>query len=610
MSKLRNKDLDRTLHKIYENSDGRIPDLRKIEVAREHRIRKVLVALVIFFAAVAATSWAGFFIFGRQYLGEGVGVEIEALNEITAGEEIDLVIKYKNRERGALASANVSVTLPSEFQIISTNPETAKAGRWDIGTVGASRVGEIKIRGKFLNKVGASELVEAILRYRPANFNAEFERVAKKTVIISNFFLDGTLTGPDKILVGEEAAYELKIRNTSNDAQKNISLKFLLPSSFAISKSPPELADDKFIKIDSLASNEEKTFEFAGSFSAGEARQENLKIALGFIGDDGKFWAGRELSFTSEVLASDLDLKVLLNGEEKDAFINFGSTLNLKINYKNKGKNILRDLEISLILTGRPEEGGLSPINFSKLENPKSGKRDLSRITWTKKQIKDLASLDPDQGGEISLNVGLVDKPFTTTSRDYQIEISTQAKIGAIADIEKELVISSKPQKVYILSDAALSVEGRYYTFEGVTLGSGPLPPRVGQTTNYRIFWKLSNTLHEIQDISIGATLPEGVTFTGRSYVGAGDLRFDLATREIKWTLNRMPLSVAHLETSFEVSITPTELDRGKILTLLNPTTLTARDKFNEGIITLTSGESVIIAIVNDEFGKGKGVVQ
>lgn len=610
MSKLKKRPINDELHRIYQDEDGKMPDLRTIIVAKEHRIRRVLVALVIFFAALAATSWAGFFIFGHQYLGEGVGVEIEALNEVTAGEEIDLVIKYKNRERGALASANVSVILPPEFQIISTDPETAKAGRWDIGTVGASRVGEIKIRGKFLNKVGANELIEAILRYRPANFNAEFERVVKKTVTISSFSLDGTLVGPDKILVGEEAAYELKVRNISNNAQKNIRLKFLLPSSFVISKSPPELADDKTIKIDSLVSNEEKTFEFFGSFSAGEARQENLKIESGFIGDDGKFWVGRELSFTSEVLASDLDLKVLVNDEEKDAFLNFGSTLNLKINYKNKGKNILRNLEISLILSGEPSEGGLTPINFSRLQDPHNGKRDGVRITWTKKQIKELAGLDPDEGGEINLSVGLVDKPFTTTTRDYQIEIGAQTKIGAIADIEKELLISSKPQKVYILSDVGLDVEGRYYTFEGVTLGSGPLPPKFGQTTNYRIFWKLSNTLHEVTDISVSAILPEGVIFTGRSFVGAGDLRYDSPTHEIKWTLNRMPLSVAHLETSFEVSITPTETDRGKILTLLNPTTFTARDKFNEGIITLTSGEPVTTAIASDEFGRGKGTVQ
>lgn len=610
MFKLRNKDLDRTLHKIYENPDGRIPDLRKIEVAREHRIRKVLVVLVIFFAALAATSWAGFFIFGRQYLGEGVGVEIEAPNEVVAGEEIDLVIKYKNRERGALASASLAVTLPPEFKIISTEPETAKVGRWDIGAVGTGRVGEIKIRGKFLNKVGENKLVEAVLMYRPANFNAEFERVAKKTMTISNFSLNGTLVGPDKILVGEEAIYELKIRNNSNETQKNVSLKFLLPTSFVISKSPGELADDKTIKIESLPINEEKTFEFVGSFSAGEARPENLKIELGLIGDDGKFWAGRELSFISEVLASDLDLTILINDKEEGAFLNFGDTLNLKVSYKNKGKNILRDLEISLMLAGQPEEGGLTPINFSHLVNPQNGKRDGPRLTWTKKQIKDLASLGPDQGGEISLNVGLVDKPFTSTTRDYQADISAQVKIGAIADIEKELVISSKPQKIYILSDAALDVEGRYYTFEGITLGSGPLPPKVGQTTNYRIFWKLSNTLHEIQDINVSAILPEGVIFTGRSQVGAGDLRYDSTTRQVSWTLNRMPLSVAHLETSFEVSITPIDQDRGKVLTLLNPTTFTARDKFNEGIITLTSGESVSTVITDDEFGRGKGVIQ
>jgi len=610
MAKTRKKEIDSELHKIYQNEDGEMPDLRKIQKAREHRLRKILVALVIFFASVAITSWAGFFIFGRQFLGEGVGLEIMAPDEATSGEEIDLVIKYRNRERTTLSAASISVTLPSEFQVISTKPGTAKSGKWDLGALGAASSGEIKIHGKFLSKVGTNELLEALLIYRPANFNAEFERVAKKMIIISNFFLDGTLTGPDKILVGESATYELKVRNTSSETQSNIVLKLLLPASFVISEPPEELTNEKTIKLAALLPNEEKVLKLAGSFSAGETRLENLKVELGFESPLGKFWVGRELVFSSEVVASDLDLKVFLNGEENDAFLNFGDTLSIKVEYKNKGKSILRDVEISLILAGLPEEGGLSPVDFTRITSPIIGKRDGPSITWTKKQIKELASLDPEESGEINLNIGLVDKPFTTTSRDYQVEIVAQAKIGAVSDIEKELVILSKLRRALLLSDVALGAEGRYYTFEGVTLGSGPLPPKSGQTTNYRIFWKLSNTLHEIQDINVSAILPAGVLFTGRTNVGAGDLRYDQVARQVSWTLNRLPLSVAHLESSFEVSIIPTETDRGKIIALLNPITFTARDKFNEGIITLTSAEPITTSLAGDEFGKGKGVVQ
>lgn len=609
MSKTKKKDIDRELREIYADESGKVPYLRRFEKARESKIRKALVALVIFFAALAATSWAGFFVFGRQFRGEAVTLDILGPDEVTSGDEIEIKLRYRNRDRNPLSRAALNVTIPKEFKVTDLSPPTAEGGKWELGTVGAGASDEIKIKGKVFSRVGSALTIQALLVYRPANFNAEFEKVAAKSIQVSDFIINGSILGPDKILAGEPAIYKIRIFNDKEAAQANVAARFVFPNSFILSSGPKDLTLDRTLTIKMLGAGEDKEYEIAGAFSSGVTETQEIKVELGFFDDEKKLRVGRELTFGSEVLASDLDLAVSVNDKTDSAFANFGDTLNLSIHYKNKGAEDLKNVELSLNLAGLPAEGGQTPVNFSTLD-ASGGKREGNKITWTKKQIAALANLRPESEGEILTRVLLVSKPFTTTSRDYKTDINAEAKIGTIGDVRAERVVQSKIVTVKILSDAGLAAEGRYYTTDGIVLGTGPLPPRVGETTSYRVFWKISNTLHEIENLEVSAALARGVAFSGRTNIGAGDLRYDSASRKVSWTLNRMPLSVAHLESNFEVSITPGESDRGKILELTGPTTLTARDKFNEGIITLTDPEPITTAMPNDEFGKGKGKVQ
>jgi len=57
-------------------------------------------------------------------------------------------------------------------------------------------------------------------------------------------------------------------------------------------------------------------------------------------------------------------------------------------------------------------------------------------------------------------------------------------------------------------SEANFVSEVRYFTPEGAPLGTGPLPPKVDKRTVYRVFWKLDNSLHQLDEIKVEAILP------------------------------------------------------------------------------------------------------
>jgi len=140
-------------------------------------------------------------------------------------------------------------------------------------------------------------------------------------------------------------------------------------------------------------------------------------------------------------------------------------------------------------------------------------------------------------------------------------------------------------------------------------VGSGSLPPKVGETTVYRIFWNITNSLHEITDLKLSTILPENIRWSNKYEINAGELKFDEVTREVKWTLNRMPLDVNALGVNFEITITPTAAEKGKLLTLLLGTNLTATDKSTGAVITKT-GEALTSNLDGDPGAEGKGIVR
>lgn len=133
----------------------------------------------------------------------------------------------------------------------------------------------------------------------------------------------------------------------------------------------------------------------------------------------------------------------------------------------------------------------------------------------------------------------------------------------------KDVAVSETGQALQFVAEA------RYESDAGIQFGYGPLPPRVGKTTSYRIFWALRAGSEMLRAVQIRATLPDRVTWGGHETISHGtDL--SLNGKEIIWNVGDIGTDDGSLLGSFEVRITPQEQDQGKTLTLLSSSTLSA----------------------------------
>jgi hypothetical protein len=161
------------------------------------------------------------------------------------------------------------------------------------------------------------------------------------------------------------------------------------------------------------------------------------------------------------------------------------------------------------------------------------------------------------------------------------------------------------PSTVKVTSKIVFEFLAKYYTAEGDQLGFGPLPPQVNQTTSYWLFWKIRSGSNDLKNIIINGTLPDNVSFNGKTSVTSGQgLEFNPLTRVISWKideLTRQDLAQA----GFEVEITPLPSQVNTSPILLNKIIIEALDSYTDQKIQKSSGD--LTTALND-LGKNENL--
>ena len=605
----RAEELGKDLKSIYADHEGKLPDFTRLDGKPGSRLKSAILGTLAALAILGAVTWGGLLFFSRTsgFTGESVDLSVETAEAFSAGAERDVIIRYRNRERIPLARAEIEFRAPEGFEIVGSEPASAEEGSWSVGSVAPGAEGEVKIRGYVRKELDSALTFEAKLNYRPADFNADFQKVASHTVVVSESELALTGSGPKEMTPGDEIAFVYEYENRSDAALENMRFVIDPLEGFIFASADPKPDEDAALRW-SIAKIEPKataTVTVKGTFSAASRGPKALQARMGFADDTGVVTIAKAEAKT-DVLKSNLDLALIVNGSDKPPTVSFGDQLFFTVRYENAGDVALKDVALNADLPSEPKD---AVLDWPSLKDDLAGVRKDSTITWTKKEIPALASLAPGDKGELNFSVQIVRKPLADGGgSDYVVHASAGARIAKAGNVSGARQVDAVPMDIRLLSDASFTAYGRYYS-DGVPIGSGPLPPKVGEKTVYRVFWIIRNSLHELTNLSATTLLPQGVKWTGvQREVGAGSLDFDETGRKATWRLNRMPTSVPEIVVSFEVELTPEAEDIGEILDLTGDNRFEAFDKSVEAVILKT--QPVIgTDLIGDEDASGKGVV-
>ncbi len=600
------------IEEIYTGTSGATPTepLQRIEHTAGPRFPKRLLVAFAVLLVLVGVSVAGFLAFNRphRFNERSVQVSIDVPTEVASAGESSFTLTVQNDENVAVRSAELTFTGPDGWTFQSSDPRPADQNGtlWQLGTIPPHAKRSVRVVGTLVGDVGSAETFNALVTYRPVNFNYDFTARASGTVRIGTSTVSLELQGPTQASPNAPVTYVLTYTNTSEQTIRDLHLIVTYPQGWTARRSDPKPSTgSNEWRIDELASGAAGTITIEGAFGGTVGNSVELTVAAD-LGEGPTPTRQVETSIVVLLVAAALDVHLTVNDVETAYVAKPGEKLTYVVRYENAS-----DLEVNdVVFTVRFSGGAFEAKRFSD----DVGVAVVNgAVTWTSQRIPTLAAVKPKATGTVRFSLVVPDVPDATSDAGGPTISSQLVVTTASANAGKPDERTLDPLVVKVASNPSLNVDPRYYDDDGAELGSGPIPPVVGQTTTYRVTWYLGNTTNELTGVSVVAEVPGTVFWTGRnSITSAGDLSFDPSTRKVTWTLNRLPPGVGKdaptLTASFDLSITPTSAEAGTIVTLLGASTLSAVDHFTSTPMTLQRDRATT-DLPNDPRAAGKGVV-
>ncbi len=608
------------LMNIYSNQDGSLPDISHLDVRRKSRLKIYLWSFAGIAVLLSAIAWLGFLLLNpnASFSNGSIKLTVASQEKIASGDDIVYVIKYENIEKVALDDVEVIARYPDGFEFGSSTPAPNNAFNtsWTVGTLSRGQAGQIEVHGRMIGEVGALKILSVTASYRPENFSSSFKDSKNFTSQITSSILELTVDGPAQILPEKKVDYKISYKNNSTNQLKNIKILVTYDDNFVFQQaipapySRPEDArklNNQWL-VETLDQNQEGEINITGGYLPGtDITQATMKVELGFYDQQtDSFQLQQDKTVTADLIQPKLDLKLIINGSATDQPISFDQLLTYSLVYKNLGQADLTDVTITARLIG-------PVVDFGSLDDKNNGhvsNNDL--ITWTKNEIPGLALIRPLDQGTINFTIRTKPSSSINPNKDnLQLTSIAQAGITKIGETELSgLTVDSNEIKNNINTDLQFNVSARYFDNDNIAVGTGPLPPVVGQTTSFRIYWSLINSLNAVNNISVTTVLPTGVSWQNKFLVSLGQISYSAKDNKVTWIIGKLPANKSNVDTTawFDVAVTPTSQQEKKLLVLTDQSELSATDAVTNSAIYKT-GKATTSNLEDDPIGTGRGLV-
>ncbi len=602
----REEAIEESLNEIYQDAKDNL-EVNRLKIERSRGWLFWLVFLPLFLAILAGGGYAAyhFWYLNRAFSPNDIEFFVDGPEEVLAGEEFFYVLHYQNNSQVKLKKLDIKLKYPDNFVVLDVSPSGRglESGSWEFNDVPPNFKGSIRIKGKIIGPKGEVSILLGSLLYEPANITSSFQKETSFVTKIKGIGLEFDYDYISPVMAGEKNEIIVMYNADSEN--------FI--NTFRLRVEPPDLME--FIKT---TPTEDKPYEIVrpGVFRIKEVSAEvnSIEVPYKFIkkteqpvlvelnfeqaDEYGRWHNFLTHTISLEAIQSDLGLALIVNGSRRDQGINFGQILNYSLVYANRGEADLKDVTIMAVLEG-------DFLDWDKLEDKNHGQIKDNTIVWTKNEIKALAVLEPGEEGTIDFSLPVKKPEILTPNKNYQIRSYAQYSVGGTEpneDNRSNVIVNT------VNSDLELREEVRYFDKDDIPVGTGPVPLEVGKETSLKVYWTITNTLHELTDVKVSVELPTGVEWNNKENASAGSIYYDDQKREVVWEVGRLPVSWEQVEAEFSIKVVPQPQDLNKILVLMPGSTVMATDKETKEVITKNTTAKTS-RLEDDPIAQNSGIV-
>jgi len=534
---------------------------------RKRFFNTLIIILFFVFAAVIFSNWRK-----NIYSKEVLKLEILGPTEVTLAQEVEYIVKYKNNGNFRLENPEL-IFIPPENSIKDEKIfERQILSKEQLGeAIYPGEEKSIPIKMRLLGKEGEGKIIEASLSYQPKNLKARYESSTSFTTIIKSVPLTFEFDLPSKIESSKDSLFRINYFSNLDYLLTDLRIQIDYPFGFEFIESRPKSLEKVEWQIPILNKSEGGRIEVTGRILGEIGEAKIFKAKLGII-KDGNFVLLKEITGGVEIVKLSLYLRQEINGNPQCVALP-GDWLHYEVVFKNIGEDDLNNLFMVNQLEGEA-------FDFETIKSDLgSAQPGDNSVVFDWKRVPKLQYLAPMEEDKVDFWIKLKDDLGNVKNPTLRNKIF-------IGQVKEEFItkISSKLEMVQ-----------KGYFQDEVFGNSGPLPPKVGETTTYTIIWQVKNYYSDVKNGKIKAVLPEGVELTGKIFPEeeSSKFAFDSQSREIVWSIGDLERGVGIFKPgktlAFQISLTPLEPQRGKSPEIISQAKIEGLDSWTEKEIEATT---------------------
>jgi Domain of unknown function DUF11 len=563
---------------------------------KPRRYRKFVLVGTVIVALLSGALAGAFWYFGQNNIsGENINLNISGPSTIGGSEMMSLQIGITNQNTVAVDSAVLVIKYPSGSRSVGEPIKNLYEERINVGSLTPGEAKNMPIQVGIYGKENESKQIDATLEYRITGSDGTFYKVAEplRFQIISSP-ITMQVSSVRKVSAGQEVDVTLTVKSNSSKTQKDVIISASYPNGFTYKTSDPnpiynqntweieELQPEQSVQIKVHGTITGLTDESFGiNFSAGVSETDNQFIVGSLLAE-----ARTEFVIESPFLSVDINIAGDADGS---AILEQGKNAPVSITIKNTLDESVYDMVVEVVPSG-------NSLNQNSVESGQ-GFWDSNKgvIRWEISNNQDFVQVMP--GTSRNLNFSILANKNRSASA-FDITVNVYARRVAESSAQEKLVGTIK-------ADAKYSSEANLTGY--VNLMSGPLPPRVGQTTTYLVALVAEAGTNDMTNTIVKTSLPTNVNWLN-DYSGSGTVEYNPVSKDLRWNAGDIDAK-SKKELIFAVSILPSVSQLGITPFLTNIISLQAIDRFTSTPLTANQG-SISTELARDTgYEEGNGAV-
>ena len=557
-----------------------------------------IILLILIVGLVVFVYWYGQNAFDRTW----VKFAITGPERVVSGENLIYILKYKNDTKVVLNDAQLTFFWPE-----NSLPESGElAQKISLNDLAPGQEKEIEFKGKLIGLKGVQREVKATLSYQPAKTTARFENIANFRTEIISVPLILSFDMPEKTSSGQQITASLKYLNDSDSSFKDLAIKIEYPGGFRVSSVYPQPQENVW-QIGTLESRQEGKILVTGIIEGERGDVQTFRAIMGTI-QDGDFIPYVDTVKSCQIALPILSLEPSINGSY-EYIANAGETLTYKIKYQNNSHLGVPSVKITAKFNTKA-------LDFTSLDLRDKASFDstTNTVMWDQTTAPELEFLDPGKSGEFIFTAKVKENLPISNFNDKNFVINC-----VVHSESNNVPLALMSQQVPDTSELAtkintkLSVDARGVYDDTYLSNSGPIPPKVGETTSYTIYWQVTNASNDAEDIRVEAVLPAHVTWLNKYKPASANLKYDTLNRKITWEIGRLPAGTGVITPvnyiAFQIGLTPSAPQINQVVELIKSSVIKGKDSFTN--TNLESSDASINSDLPDDptMGWEKGRV-